>query len=306
MPKFTAGGGKRGTVFPDETIARKTRENNQLYFYSFPDDLGAHSFVMNFVEFKMAYESSPTQQILASVALPLPGTGIVDKSAVKYNQDELGVVGGAVAGATSVIREAIQGDGNLASGAAQNDAGSGLLDLLKTGVEGTAAAGRVAINELGQGFGAAADQAFGNVVNPHVVLLFKNVDLKTFSLQWKLAPQTKQETERLKAIIRLIQSQAHPRQKSDGNSSNFFLNYPSQVDLYYAGVQENLHYFKRAAITDVEVNYQPEGDNLLFAETAAPTRIDLTLGFQETEIWTAEDYDDKGAINPNASGQPGD
>ena len=116
----------------------------------------------------------------------------------------------------------------------------------------------------------------------------------------------KQETERLKQIIRLIQSQAHPRQKSDGNTSNFFLNYPSQVDLYYAGVQENLHYFKRAAITDVEVNYQPEGDNLLFAETAAPTRIDLTLGFQETEIWTAEDYDDGMAINPNASGQPGD
>ena len=297
---MTAGRKNRGTVFPDEEIAKKTRENTSVGFYSFPNDLGAHSFVMNFVKFKMGYVSSPDDTIVASIALPLPGTGIVDKSAVKYNQDELGVVGGAIAGAVSRIKSSITDEGQLAQsslGAPAGDNG-GLMDMLKAGIEGTAAAGRVAINELGQGFGAAADQAFGNVVNPHVVLLFKNVDLKTFSLQWKLAPANVDESRKLKAIIRLIQKMSHPEQKSAGNSANFFLNYPNQVDLYYAGVGQNIHFFKRAAITDVEVNYQPEGDNLLFAGTAAPTRIDLTLGFQETEIWTAEDYDDGNDLDP--------
>ena len=294
---MTAGRKNRGTVFPDEQIAKKTRENTSVGFYAFPNDLGAHSFVMNFVKFKMGYQSSPDDTVVSSIALPLPGTGIVDKSAVKYNQDELGVVGGAIAGAVSRIKSAITDDGQLSvAGDVGSGDNAGLMELLKTGIQGTAAAGRVAINELGQGFGAAADQAFGNVVNPHVVLLFKNVDLKTFSLQWKLAPANVDESRKLKAIIRLIQKMSHPEQKSAGNSANFFLNYPNQVDLYYAGVGQNIHFFKRAAITDVEVNYQPEGDNLLFAGTGAPTRIDLTLGFQETEIWTAEDYDDKNEL----------
>jgi len=294
-----AGRKNRGTVFPDEAIAKKTRENTSVGFYAFPNDLGPHSFVMNFVKFKMGYQSSPDDTIVASVALPLPGTGIVDKSGVKYNQDELGVVGGAIAGSVSRIKSAITDDGQLAvAGDVGSGDNGGLMELLKTGIQASAATGRAAINELGQGFGAAADQAFGNVVNPHVVLLFKNVDLKTFSLQWKLAPANENESKRLKAIIRLIQKMSHPEQKSAGNSANFFLNYPNQVDLFYAGVGQNIHFFKRAAITDIEVNYQPEGDNLLFAGTAAPTRIDLTLGFQETEIWTAEDYDDKNDLDP--------
>lgn len=294
MGDFVAGRTNRGTTFPDEAIAKKTRENTQVGFFSYPNDLGPHSFIMNFVKFKMGYQSSPTDDIIASIALPLPGQGIVDKSAVKYNQDELGVVGGAIAGAVSKIKTAVDNKGNLAVGnVSGGEEGSGMMDLLKASIQGTAATGRAAINELGQGFGAAADQAFGNVVNPHVVLLFKNVDLKTFSLQWKLAPSNPSESKRLRSLIRLIQKMSHPEQKSEGNSANFFLNYPNQVDIYYAGVQENLHYFKRCAITDVEVNYQPEGDNLFFAGTGAPTRIDLTLGFQETEIWTAEDYADK-------------
>ena len=62
-------------------------------------------------------------------------------------------------------------------------------------------------------------------------------------------------------------------------------------DLFYLGVNENLHYFKRCAITAMEVNYQGEGQNLLFADSGAPVRVDLSLTFQETEIWTAEDYE---------------
>ena len=111
---LTAGRKNRGTTFPDEAIAKKTRENTHVGFYSYPNDLGTHSFIMNFVKFKMGYQSSPTDDIIASIAFPLPGQGIVDKSAVKYNQDELGVVGGAIAGAVSKIKTAVDNRGNLA------------------------------------------------------------------------------------------------------------------------------------------------------------------------------------------------
>ncbi len=281
----------RGTVFPDETIAKKARERTSVQAVSFPLDLGEHTFVMNFVKFKMGFVGAPIDDIVCSIALPLPGTGIVDKAGMKYNQDELGIIGGAIGGVTAEINKAL-GEGGALSTKGNNipDPGSDELQLMKTLSQATGGAGRQAINELGQGLGATADQLFGNVVNPHVVLLFKQVDLKTFTLQWKLAPQSRDESQQLKFIIQKIQEMAHPEQKTEANGANFFLNYPNQVDLFYTGVNENLHYFKRCAITGIEVNYQPEGDNLLFAKTAAPTRVDLQLEFQETEIWTAEDY----------------
>lgn len=295
MPNEYDAGRKRGTVFPDEKIAKKNRERNSVDYVSFPLDLGVHSFVMNFVKFGLAFDATPKEDIIASVALPLPGSGMTDKSGLKYNQDELGLVGGSAAGVVGAIADAAGGgSGQLSAGQGASGGEGGLLDIAKTVIQGGAAGARKAIDEVGMGLGGATDLAFGNTLNPHVVLLFKNVDLKTFTLNWKLAPQSRDESQQLKYLIRLIQQMSHPEQNTAGNSGNFFLNYPNQVDIYYAGVQENLHYFKRCAITSIEVNYQPEGDNLLFAQTAAPARVDLTLGFQETEIWTADDYIDVG------------
>ena len=86
-----------------------------------------------------------------------------------------------------------------------------------------------------------------------------------------------------------MQKAIHPEFVTQEN--NFFLKYPNQVDCFYQGSGDFLHFFKRAAVTQFQVNYQPEGGNVLFAETGAPTFVELTMGFQEVEIWTAEDYE---------------
>ena len=277
---YKAGSKQTGTVKPTQAMD-KARSANKINFMQFPTDLGVHQFVMNFVKFKMGgVQDAPNTNVVASLALPLPGTGITDKSGVKYNQDELGIIGGAGMGAVAGAVDAFNGDAEKPTG----------MDGLKALVEGGAAAGRTLANQFGQGVGAAADQVFGNVVNPHIVLLFKNVDLKTFTLTWKLSPASEQESRILRSMITKLNQLSHPEQKSEGNTANFFLNYPHQCDLFYLGVNENLHYFKRCAITAMEVNYQGEGQNLLFADSGAPVRVDLSLTFQETEIWTAEDY----------------
>jgi hypothetical protein len=278
---YKAGAKQTGTVKPTAAMD-KARSANKINFMQFPTDLGVHQFVMNFVKFKMGgVQDAPNTNVVASLALPLPGAGITDKSGVKYNQDELGIVGGSLTGAVSGAVDAFGGDAEKPTS----------MDGLKALVEGGSAAGRTLANQFGQGVGAAADQIFGNVVNPHIVLLFKNVDLKTFTLTWKLSPASEQESRILRAMITKLNQLSHPEQKSEGNSANFFLNYPHQCDLFYLGVNENLHYFKRCAITAMEVNYQGEGQNLLFADSGAPVRVDLSLTFQETEIWTAEDYE---------------
>ena len=278
-----AGRRNAGTVFPTKAIAEK---DSSVKLMQFPSDLGTHQFIMNFVRFSLAGKAQPPNtDVMTSVALPIPGQGITDKIGVKYNQDELGIVGGTLIGAVASAANAVE-QANALDPVSLSAEGA-----LKTMIQGGAGAGRSAINELGMGVGGAADQAFGNVVNPHVVLLFKNVDLKTFTLQWKFAPSNAEESKTLWQILNKIKEHAHPRQQSTYNDANFFMNYPDQVDLYYEGVGEYLHYFKRSAITGMDVNYQPEGENMFFAGTKAPTRIDLSLSFQETEIWTAEDYE---------------
>ena len=278
---YKAGIKTRGTVKPTSAMDN-ARKANKINFMQFPTDLGHHQFVMNFVKFKMGgVQDKPNTNVVASLALPLPGSGITDKSGVKYNQDELGILGGALTGGVAGATEAFGGESQKPEG----------KDAIKALLEGGSGAARTLANQFGQGVGAAADQIFGNVVNPHVVLLFKNVDLKTFTLTWKLSPASEQESRILRAMITKLNQLSHPEQKSEGNTSNFFLNYPHQCDLFYLGVNENLHYFKRCAITAMEVNYQGEGQNLLFADSGAPVRVDLSLTFQETEIWTAEDYE---------------
>ena len=297
---YTAGRqNKTGTVFPTQAIADAEKNGGKIDIMSFPNDIGTHQFIMNFVKFTLAGKGTPPNtNVVTSIALPIPGQGISDKIGVKYNQDELGIVGGSMLGAVGSVAKLIDGDFD-----AENQTGGEFAEqAVKTGLQAAGAAGRQAVNELGMGIGGAADQAFGNVVNPHVVLLFKNVDLKTFTLQWKLAPSNPQESDMLKKILFKIREHSHPSIKTTYNSANFFLNYPDQVDLYYEGVNENLHYFKRSAITGMEVNYQPEGENMFFAGTKAPTRIDLSLTFQETEIWTAEDYHPDEIANPSNIG----
>jgi len=271
-----------GTIFPTQARAAKDKA---VEIMQFPSDLGAHQFIMNFVKFTLAGKGGqPNTDVISSIALPIPGQGITDKIGVKYNQDELGIVGGSLLGAVASAANAAE------RAAALDPVKLTGEDAVKGLLETAGGATRAAINEVGMGVGGAADQAFGNVVNPHVVLLFKNVDLKTFTLQWKLAPATADESKTLQMILNKIREHAHPRQQSDMNKLQHFLNYPDQVDLYYEGVGEYLHYFKRSAITGMDINYQPEGENLFFAGTKAPARIDLSLTFQETEIWTAEDY----------------
>ena len=282
---LVAGKPPAGKVFPENKIRKVTEGNRSVAQISFPRDIGAHQFVMNFVEYSINGDQA-SNTMKDSIALPLPGSGIVDKIGVKYNEGELGLIGGAAIGAGSGIAEAVS---TMQSGK-DVPMPSG-IDVAKNFLEGGAAGVRGLLKNI-EGAGGAADLLIGNVVNPHVVLLFQNVGLKQFNCKLKLAPRGEEESTLLKKILNKLMQHSHPAQQSEGNSSNFFLNYPDQVDLYYAGVNENLHYFKRCAITSMEVDYAPEGNNLLFAKTGAPASVDLSIGFQEVDIWTREDFEE--------------
>ena len=74
-------------------------------------------------------------------------------------------------------------------------------------------------------------------------------------------------------------------------TNNAFLTYPCEVDLYYlGGGNQGMHRFKRCVITNLQINYTPEGGPAFVGGVGAPAFYELTLGFQETQIWTARDF----------------
>ena len=81
--------------------------------------------------------------------------------------------------------------------------------------------------------------------------------------------------------------------------NNYMMDYPHEVDLYYLGQGDSMHRFKRAAITGLSMNYSPEGSPAFFAGTGNPVFTELSIKFQETQIWTGEDFDDEPVTSGN-------
>lgn len=246
---------------------------------TFPSDLGAHQFVMNFVKYSFDPDGSTSENSTGTIAFPIPQSGMNDVSQINYNASELGVLGAAVASGASTVLGAFNGGGSVEDPSKIDYSG-----VVKSLFSGGAAFARESIPDQ---FGGAISQGLGNTTNPHIALLFKGMGLKTFTFQWKFAPRDQGESDTLKSILIDIKKKIHPKYSSEGD--NFFLDYPDEVDLYYAGSGDYLHYFKRAAVTSFEVNYQPDGTAFM-ANGGAPAIVELTMGFQETEIWTAEDF----------------
>lgn len=259
----------------DNSIAAETPSAT-----TFPSDLAGHQLVMNFVKYSFSPDGVTSENTTGTYAFPIPTSGLVDKMGINYNASELGVLGAATASGTGVIMDAFNGTGTNTEAKSIDYEG-----LVKNLFAAGAAFARESIPDQ---FADGISQGLGNIANPHIALLFKGMALKTFSFTWKFAPRTPGESETLKTIIKDIKKKIHPKYTQEGN--NFFLNYPDEVDLYYAGSGDYLHYFKRAAVTDMEVNYQPDGTAFL-ANGGAPAFVEITMSFQETEIWTAEDFE---------------
>lgn len=263
---------------------------------SFPDDLGVHQFMMTFHEYNFDMEQS---NIKKSIVLPIP-MAMVDKYGMEYNQKDLGTVG---AGATTTINEigenVTMGDSGL-----MDKLGNFTKDEIKQAtVQGTTMFTAIArdLNPFKDQVEGVLGQALGNIVNPHTALLFSSIKLKEFEFNWKLYPQSEQESNNLHEILRHIKMYSHPdfaNNDSQTAANNFFLKYPHEVDMYYLGGSQ-MHRFKRAAITALSINYTPEGGPAFIGGSGAPAFIELSMGFTETQIWTADDWKQKKEMSSN-------
>ena len=274
---------KIGARTNPQTVVDEKTGDKVIDAQAYPSDLGKHQFLMQFVKYEFDPEKAEQADTVLSIAFPIPQQGMVDKNELRYNATDLGVLGAGVSSIASSVADAFEQSGEMPTAAEGQkvDVGNLTKDALKLGAAG---ARSMAPDFIKGGLSVA----LGNVVNPHIALLFEGVNLKEFNFTWRFAPDSLEESIRLKNCIRDIKKQIYPAFTGAGET-NHYLGYPNQVDLFYLGSGEHLHYFKRCSVKNMEVNYAPDGPMFMEGQ-GAPGIIDITMAFQESEIWTSEDF----------------
>ena len=155
----------------------------------------------------------------------------------------------------------------LASAAGALPLVGGVASMLTNTLEGNDAA-RLALNKLGY------------VFNPNKQLLFKGINFRTFQMSFTFTPYSKDEADSVKKIIQLFRTYAAPTIVTEG--AGMFFKAPGVFDLdfkFNGSTNENIPKFKRSVITNVDVNYAPNGWST--HSDGAPVQTTITLDFQE-------------------------
>jgi hypothetical protein len=160
------------------------------------------------------------------------------------------------------------------------------------------------LNSFAPGLGKALGASRGTAINPQATLSFEGVNLRQFSFDWTLYPESKEEALSIKKIIRSIKRNILPEIQSvtgtdvDGGSglganslSRAFLKYPAVVSINLLGIDES-HFlrFKPCMVDNINIDYGASGE-IIIAEGGVPQGIKVSMTFKELEIQTADDYE---------------
>ena len=213
--------------------------------------------------------------------------------------------------------------GTVATGILQSAAAEGNIEKIKraSGVganalqKAPAEAAASLITNLAKGI--TGDQIntgdiFGGIAgvirNPNTELMFQKMKLRTFNLKFKLVPYNQVEANDIKRICQIFKRAMLPtysiegtevlNQNKDKQSQNraieaAFVKIPKVCKVQFMrGDRENdfLPKYKMCAITDVAVNYTPDGNYAVY-DDGSPVAVELAISFMETKLVFAEDID---------------
>jgi hypothetical protein len=218
------------------------------------------------------FEPDKTYRIDSAVMLAVNERPSVQYQ-VEYQAQDMGALGGIVAGGTSVIDSGyLEGGGEAAKTALLN------LAQIPAGVAQAMGANVDAKN--------LASVATGMTQNPFREQVFQNVQTRTFNFDYKFLPRSERERETVQLILRMFRFHMHP-ELSDGG---LFYIYPSEFDIvyYYKGrINPYINKISTCVLQSMNVDYGGQGQFGSFAD-GSPTEINLRLNFVELEVLTKE------------------
>lgn len=141
------------------------------------------------------------------------------------------------------------------------------------------------------GFSGFTGKKVGDVVNPNAELVFKSVPFRTFTFPYEFAPKNEQEKDDVQKILSMFKFHMMPEL---GGAAEGYLSAPSEFQITYMyreGPNSYIPRISRCALTDMNVDYSPEGVFTTFKgdlKGAAPVLTKMELSFTEMEIMTKE------------------
>jgi len=228
------------------------------------------------------------------VILPLP-LNLVDAVSIQYNNVGLGPLLGEASKQVDEIVTELQKAG-FSDALAQ--AYKGIMGAIRSGAgeEVLRTIGRRALGGISNEAASAVDLALGNTPNPHQVVTFNGVNLRTFNFNWRISPNNIKESEILKDFIVTMKKRTLPKK----SGFNLLLDYPSIAKLVIKpDTINNLFRFRNFFIDSFAVNYAPNG-SLTFHKDEMPSEVEISMVLREFDIQTSDDYD---VVKPRPNSQ---
>jgi len=140
------------------------------------------------------------------------------------------------------------------------------------------------------GSGVTLNQALGGIdgtiVNPNVEMMYESPEMRTFSLTYKMFASSPGESAEIRAICNTFKKNMLP---SFGGGA--FINVPNVVRVTFMtgdSVNPYVSQFKPCAISNVSINYTPDGSWASY-DGGAPVATNITINFTELKMLFAED-----------------
>jgi len=141
---------------------------------------------------------------------------------------------------------------------------------------------------LGDGLATLSKAQEGKAYNNQMELLFKSVNFRTFTFNFKFHPKNQQEAQYILQIQRRFKYHMHP--ELEGH----YFKYPDLFGVTYragsGGGDQYYHKFGKMVLTDMSINYAGTGVVSQF-EDGAPVETDMSLTFKEVEFLTKQRID---------------
>jgi hypothetical protein len=174
---------------------------------------------------------------------------------------------------------------------------------------------------LQQGFGNAGSAVFaaatGTVINPQLELIYTSPSFREFRFDFMMYPRSSKEALEVQRILNRLRFHQAPEilKEGAGGLGSFFLVPPSEFDIqfYYNGqINPNIPKISTCVLTSIDTDYAPNGwasyevpgdlGKPYIGKTGMPVGIRLSLNFQETEIMTKDNYNDRYVTEFSGSG----
>jgi hypothetical protein len=123
----------------------------------------------------------------------------------------------------------------------------------------------------------------GYVFNPQQQLLFEGIDFRTYQMSFTFSPVSREEANMVKKIIREFRRYAAPSIVREAAGMFFVPPAIFELQFKYNGQEnKNLNKIEKSVITNIEVNYAPNG--WAAHNDGAPVQTTMTLSFKEIAL----------------------